>query len=339
MKKPLVSVVVPIFNMEKYVTVALQSVQQQTYTNFEVICVNDGSTDKSIDLVTSLNDKRIRIVNQVNQGLSAARNTGIHHAQGKYIALLDPDDVWLPEKLAQHVAHLENNDDVGISYCPSLFITEEGKLNGLGQFPQLTHVNLKTVMCRNPIGNGSAPVLRKKMLDALSTKLARHSSGRVCFFDENMRQSEDIDFWVYCELHSIYKQAGIATPLTLYRINAGGLSANLAKQYSAWKFCMQKHLKSSPSLVLPHYKKAQAYQYRYLARRAIQSRCRKSALLYLAKSFKSDVSIIIEEPKKTLVTLASALLSLMPKCAYEYCESAVLNLLKQKSMCSNKEAV
>ncbi|WP_394221578.1 glycosyltransferase family 2 protein [Alteromonas gracilis] len=330
MNTPLVSVVMPIFNMQKYVELALLSVKQQTYSNLEIICVNDGSTDNSVDIVEQFDDPRIKLVNQANQGLSAARNTGMSHASGKYIALLDPDDLWLPEKIAQHVAHLERSPEVGISYCPSLFITEEGKRNGLGQFPKLEDISLKTVMCRNPIGNGSAPVIRKAMLDELSIALPRHHSGRTCFFDEAMRQSEDIDFWIYCALNANYKIEGIAKPLTLYRINANGLSANLAKQFRAWEYCMQKHLASAPFKVAPLYKKARAYQYRYLARRAVQSRSTSDAICYLYKAFKSDASIVTEEPKKTFITVASALLSALPGRLYSACEGAVLHMLERR---------
>jgi glycosyltransferase involved in cell wall biosynthesis len=259
--------------MQKYVELALLSVKQQTYSNLEIICVNDGSTDNSVDIVEQFDDPRIKLVNQANQGLSAARNTGVSHASGEYIALLDPDDLWLPEKIAQHVAHLERSPEVGISYCPSLFITEEGKRNGLGQ---------------------------------------------------------DIDFWIYCALNANYKLEGIATPLTLYRINANGLSANLAKQFRAWEFCMQKHLDSAPTKVAPFYNKARAYQYRYLARRAVQSRSTIAAISYLYKAFKSDASIVTEEPKKTLITVASAVLSVLPGRLYSACEGAVLHVLERR---------
>lgn len=339
MNTPLVSVVMPIFNMQKYVKLALLSVQQQTYSNLEIICVNDGSTDESVKIIEQFNDPRIKLVNQQNQGLSAARNTGMSHASGKYIALLDPDDLWLPEKIAQHVAHLERSTDIGISYCPSLFITEEGKRNGLGQFPKLKNISLKTVMCRNPIGNGSAPVIRKAMLDELSIALPRHHSGRTYFFDEAMRQSEDIDFWIYCALNANYKIEGIAQPLTLYRINANGLSANLAKQFCAWEFCMQKHLEASPNEVAQFYQKARAYQYRYLARRAVQSRSTSNAISYLYKAFKSDASILTEEPSKTLITVASALLSVLPERLYSACEGTVLNMLERRKQRSLKAAL
>ncbi|BFT31332.1 glycosyltransferase [Alteromonas sp. D210916BOD_24] len=329
MKMPLVSVVMPVYNMEKYIESSLKSVFEQTFSDYEIVCVDDGSQDGSSAILHAIDDPRLRIVKQHNQGLSAARNTGIYHAKGKYVALLDPDDLWEKDKLSEHVKHLETSNNIGISYCPSLFITEDGNKNGLGQFPKLHNITLKTVMCRNPVGNGSAAVIRKDMLDELAPTLSKHESGRVCFFDESMRQSEDIDFWVYCAIHSSYEFEGIEAPLTLYRINASGLSANLKKQFAAWEFCMEKHLKRAPDTVKPYFNLARAYQYRYLSRRAVQSRSAKDALAYCFKAFKSDTAILREEPGRTLVTLGCALLSLLPGTLYSNVERGVLNTLQR----------
>jgi glycosyltransferase involved in cell wall biosynthesis len=106
-----VSVIIPVYKTEKYVEAAVASVLNQTYQNLEIIVVDDGSPDDSLKLVRQFDDPRIRIIEQENRGLAGARNTGIRHAVGEYIAFLDSDDVWLPEKLAKHVKHLET--------CPS----------------------------------------------------------------------------------------------------------------------------------------------------------------------------------------------------------------------------
>ena len=92
----MISVVIPLYNKEKQIANTLRSVFAQTYTDYEIIVVNDGSTDNSVAVVESLNDPRIRLIHQKNAGVSAARNRGIEEARGEYIALLDGDDEWKP---------------------------------------------------------------------------------------------------------------------------------------------------------------------------------------------------------------------------------------------------
>src|SRR3989441_12330 len=113
---PRVSVVIPVYNGERYLADAIQSVLDQTYQNFEVIVVDDGSTDESAEVAQRFGEA-IRYVHQANGGVCKARNTGIAAAQGGYVAFLDQDDLWLPDKLATQVAYLDGHPEVGAVYC------------------------------------------------------------------------------------------------------------------------------------------------------------------------------------------------------------------------------
>ncbi|MBL4815858.1 MAG: glycosyltransferase family 2 protein, partial [Shewanella sp.] len=107
---PRVSVIMPIYNGQHFVESAINSVLMQSFTDFELILVNDSSTDKSLAICRSIQDHRIRIVNHTqNKGIAAARNTGIRHAIGRYIALLNSADMWHPDKLKMHVKHLSQS--------------------------------------------------------------------------------------------------------------------------------------------------------------------------------------------------------------------------------------
>src|SRR5579864_8740685 len=112
---PQVSVVIPAYNAARFLGDAIQSVLNQTYSNFEVVVVNDGSTDDTESVVRSFGD-RLFYVKQANKGVSAARNEGIKRARGQYVAFLDSDDVWLPTKLAEQIPFLEQNPEVGLVY-------------------------------------------------------------------------------------------------------------------------------------------------------------------------------------------------------------------------------
>ena len=96
---PKISVIVPIYGAEKWIEATVKSVLAQTLTDFELILVDDGSPDRSIEICESFDDPRIRIVRQENRGLPGARNTGIRHAKGELLAFLDADDIWRSDKL------------------------------------------------------------------------------------------------------------------------------------------------------------------------------------------------------------------------------------------------
>lgn len=113
-ESPLVSLIVPAYNAEKYIAQTIRSVIDQTLTAWELIIVNDGSTDSTPEAVAAFDDSRIKVIEQPNSGVSAARNTGLDEARGKYITFLDADDVLPPHSLQSRVAFLETRDDVGL---------------------------------------------------------------------------------------------------------------------------------------------------------------------------------------------------------------------------------
>jgi glycosyltransferase involved in cell wall biosynthesis len=108
---PFYTIIIPLYNKEAHIKATLDSVLAQTFENFEVIIVNDGSTDRSMDIISTFKDKRIQIINKKNEGVSTARNLGIKNAKGDFIAFLDADDIWYPthlEDLKNLIAHFPN---------------------------------------------------------------------------------------------------------------------------------------------------------------------------------------------------------------------------------------
>lgn len=303
---PTVSVVMPVYNVEAYVAEAIDSVLAQTYADFELIVVDDGGSDRSMDIVRGYQDPRIRIVTQANRGLAGARNTGILEALGVYIALLDSDDRWLPEKLALHVIHLDNNPDVGVSFSPSRFIDRDGHPMRLVQTPKLDGIEASDIFCRNPVGNGSAPVIR---LAALQSVAFPHPEepNRMCYFDESLRQSEDIEMWLRLSVAGGVRFAGIEPALTEYRVNGGGLSSQVVRQYQSWEQVVSRLNNYAAEFAGKHVSRARAYQLRYLARRAVQLGDPGMALALLREAMASNRRPLLEEPVKTMVTVAAAL--------------------------------
>ena len=305
-EQPRVSVVMPVYNVEAYVAEAITSVLAQTLPDFELIIVDDGGNDGSMDICRGFDDPRIRIISQANRGLAGARNTGIAAARAPYIALLDSDDRWLPDKLALHVIHLDNTPEIGVSYCPSRFIDEAGNPLRLGQRPRLDGVTPAHIFCRNPVGNGSVPVIRSEALDTI---VFRHPTEplRNCWFDESLRQSEDIELWTRLAVCGNVRFAGIAPALTEYRLGRGGLSAQILRQYESWEGIVTRLTRHAPDFINAHVDRARAYQLRYLARRAVQLGDPGMAIALLRASRASSFGPLLEEPVKSLITLLAAL--------------------------------
>lgn len=326
---PVVSVVIPMYNVEAYIEQSLNSVLNQTFQHFEIICVDDGGSDNTVDIVSRYQDPRIRIVSQTNRGLAGARNTGIARARGQFIALLDADDYWAPEKLEAHVLHLRRNADIGISYSASWFVSETGKPLGIGQFPKLTDVDAKHIFCRNPIGNGSAAVIRRELLEEIKQGHWEGTNLRHVWFNESLRQSEDIEFWLRVALNTTWLFEGLAQPMTFYRVNASGLSANLEKQFASWQYAVSKNTQGHESFMQQWRSLAEAYQYRYLARRAVQSGNALQAIKLSFKAILTDIRVLIEEPQRTFLTCGCALLSILPKTMYNKLESWFMQNVQQ----------
>jgi glycosyltransferase involved in cell wall biosynthesis len=128
MKNPKVSIIMPVYNGEKYLREAIESILNQTFNDFELIIINDGSTDKTEEIIKPyLNNDRIRYFKQNNQGYSAACNQGYLFAKGKYICFQDCDDISLPNRLKEEVEILENNVEIELVYSSAIFLDDDGK--------------------------------------------------------------------------------------------------------------------------------------------------------------------------------------------------------------------
>lgn len=323
MKK--VSVIIPVYKAEKYIDATVKSVLEQTHKNLEILIIDDASPDKSIDICKKFTDSRIKIIHQENRGLAGARNTGIRYAQGEYLAFLDADDLWLPEKLEKHVAHLDSLPKVGVSFSRSTFIDDEGRPLGLYQMPQLRDITLPQVLCRNPISNGSAAVIRKEVFADIKFQDNLHGTVEDFYFDERFRQSEDIECWIRIAIQTNWQIEGIAEALTLYRVNSGGLSANTLQQLDSWEKVIEKTRSYAPEIITQWETLARAYQLRYLSRRAVRLQDGAMAVKLVNRALATNWRILFKEPRRTFLTLAAAyLVLLLPQSLYGQIEAFAL---------------
>ena len=311
---PTVTVVMPVYNTAAYVEAAIDSVLDQTFGDIELLIIDDGGSDESITLCRAYTDPRIRIISQANRGLAGARNTGIHQAQGEFIAFLDSDDLWAPEKLTRHVQHLRQNHQIGVSYAASTTIDDEGRPLRIVQRPRIHRVQPHHIFLRNPIGNGSAPVIRRAVFDDIA--FLSDAGDRLSFFDETFRQSEDIECWMRIALTTPWQFEGLKGAYTHYRINEGGLSANVVRQYETWDRVRKKVWAIDARFARRWAPTAEAFQLRYLARRCLRLNDGSLALSLMQDAIARSPSILWREPAKTLATLGAAMaLRAMPSFA------------------------
>ncbi|WP_138466177.1 glycosyltransferase family 2 protein [Poseidonocella sp. HB161398] len=303
---PIASIVVPAYNAAATLPETLSSLLAQTFSDYEIVVVDDGSTDRTAAIARAFGDRRIRLVQQPNRGLAGARNSGIAAARGRYIGFCDADDLWRPGKLAAHVRHLETRPEVGLSFSGSALIDETGTRLRSAQRPRLAGITAAHVFLRNPVGNGSAPVLRREALDAIAFRPADETL-RDWWFDESFRQSEDIECWLRLALTTDWEIEGVPGLLTCYRIAGGGLSAATGRQFDAWERMVAKLEPAAPDFFARRAPAARAYQLRYLARRAVSAGDATQARALLARSFAASLRPLAEEPVKTAVTAAAAL--------------------------------
>ncbi|MBI2048888.1 MAG: glycosyltransferase [Candidatus Liptonbacteria bacterium] len=208
--KPLISIIIPAHNAEKYIKEAVDSALVQTYENVEVIVVDDGSTDGTKNVLEPyVRDGKIKYVYQKNTGLAGARNAGIRTARGEYIAFLDADDLFLPEKVAEQVKVLEENPDYGVCYSDLTHFTD-------GQQRKFFHHRY-----HYPSGNLFELLLHKQFINPLTVFARRSVFEKYGMFDETLRRSEDWDLWLRWS-HAGVKFFYLDKPLAYYRIASGG---------------------------------------------------------------------------------------------------------------------
>lgn len=210
---PQVSVVIPTHNRASTVVRAIRSVLRQTYQNFEIILVDDGSTDSTREVLEHLSDTRLRYIrHDRNLGGGAARNTGIEAARGKYIAFLDSDDEWLPEKLERQVQLLEKSDpSVGVIYSGYSYI-DENTCSIDSRVPRYRGLIIDELLGGNVVGTASTVVVRRSCF------------GGVRRFDSSMLSCQDWDMWI--SLAKNFRFDFVPEILVRYHCDDGGRITN-----------------------------------------------------------------------------------------------------------------
>ncbi len=206
---PRVSVIIPTYNRANYICEAIDSVLSQTYTDYEIMVIDDGSTDNTKGVLQPYSSK-IKYLFQENRGIAAARNYGIRNSTGEFIAMLDSDDQWLPEKLKIQVATISSNPELAFVCSGSYVIDGDGKIIDI--WKKSRKLNSETF----------DNLYKKDFVLTLTVLLRRTHFEAIDGFDDEYKVSQDYELWL--RLAKRYKFYYINLPLAKYRIHGWNIT-------------------------------------------------------------------------------------------------------------------
>ncbi len=250
-----VSVVIPTYNRASLLGEAIKSVLDQTYSDYEIIVVDDGSTDNTRDIVNQFKVENLRYFYQEKKGVSVARNRGIHEARGQYIAFLDSDDLFLPEKLKLQIDLFEKTPELGMVY--GAYTSVDEKENEISIHPARAYPG------------GYKEMLTSCTVATPTVMVKRVVLEQVGAFDEVMSLAEDVDLW--CRIFRYHPIDMIETPVSKVRIHSGGTPRDPEAVLNAYMYLLVKAFRADQSLSWP-FKRRTLARIHYLCAADIYSR-------------------------------------------------------------------
>ena len=281
----MISVIIPTYNNESYLRSAIQSVLCQTYTDYEIIVVDDGSTDNSREIVKTFGDK-VGYLRQENQGLAGARNTGIQNARNSMICLLDADDQWSPSYLQKMVNLASEDPGAAIYYCCAQAVDKYGE-----KLPQVLGCPVK------PPEEMLNVLLRANFLIPSTVMMNYSTIKQGDYFDKNFRRLQDWELWIRL-LKQGYRFVGLPEVLVNYRIHEESLSKDPQGGQQAAMALVRKHFgvdDGKPEFWTSQKRRAFGGTYRYHALMSIQRQEDWDAgSKYLSKAFEVDPTLSLD---------------------------------------------
>jgi glycosyltransferase involved in cell wall biosynthesis len=266
---PDVSVIIPTHNRASSLATAIASALGQYAQDVEIVVVDDASTDNTADVVAQYADSRIKYVRQpVTRGVAAARNEGIRRSSGRFIAFLDDDDEWMPDKLALQLPEFYRDDNVGLVYS--------------GRITILTATGESSVL--NLIGDLETQ-LRLFWITTSTVVVSREGIQRVGLFDEEMPCASDYDMWIRF-WRAGYRTAAVNRPLAKYTVQANALSGDPVKLIAGRTILLTKH-----EAFFAEDRRSQGAHYRRLGLLCWRAGRASKAREAFARSFRSHRSI------------------------------------------------
>ena len=305
MSRPRVSVIIPAFQSESRIVNTLTRLGRQSFSDFEIVVVDDGSTDETAAVVRRMmtGDRRIRLVQQANQGISGARNCGIEGSQGDVLAFLDDDDLWHPRKLELQLARLDAVPGAALVSCYSALIHPDGRLLGW-RFGGAPEGDVYREMLEwDMVSGGSVALVRRRPFE------------EVGGFDATIPDREDWDLWI--RLARRHALTSVPRVLVGYTRRPGSISMSYDRMVDGGRTVLAKARRDDPSIHDAEYRA-------FLARDLFAVACfclidDRPALAgrYLARSLRTGPRVILARPRRCGVIVMLMLRSILPEGLYQ----------------------
>jgi glycosyltransferase involved in cell wall biosynthesis len=291
---PLVSVIIPAYNAEIFIGLTLKSVLSQTYETIEVLVVDDGSLDRTAEIVENFaeKDSRVILLKQQNAGVAAARNLAIQKSRGEYIAPIDADDIWYPEKIEKQVqCMLQADQTVGLVYAWSALIDEEDVI--IGEYSSFYYLNIRSLegyvypamIYTNLLGNGSVPLIRRSCFD------------KIGFYNTNLKEqnAQGCEDWdIYLRLAEFYEFRVVREFLIGYRQVRGSMSKSYDSMARSYDLVMADSKKRHPEIPTYIYNWSASDFSTYILSTTNEYGDDWSTLIWLSKAIKLDFFRLLE---------------------------------------------
>ena len=302
---PSISVIIPAYNAEKTIKETIQSVLNQTWQDFELLIINDGSQDATLEVIESIQDPRIKIFSYPNAGSSASRNRGIAIAKGEYISFIDADDLWTADKLEAQYKALQENSQAAVAYSWTDHIDESGQFLRSGPQQSFTGDVYARLLLEDFIGNGSNPLIRAQAF------------AEVGDFDESLAHSEDWDLWL--RLAARYHFVAVPSPQILYRMCVSSKSFNIKEMEESSLQVIERAVTATPETI-GHLKQASlGNRYKFLTWKALdgtpEQRRALTALRLLWHTIRNDPPLLYKRIVWKVVLKIVIALLLPPQAA------------------------
>ena len=294
----LVSVIIPAYNSESTIQATLDSVRAQSYTQLEIIVIDDGSQDSTVEIVASVAklDARIRWFSYSNAGPAIARNRGIEKATGDFLSFMDADDLWTTDKIEAQLAQLKKCPEAGLAYSFVNWIDGSDEFLRPGSHVKANGYALEQLLVGNFIDNGSNVLIRRDVISAVGK------------FNPQLPPSEDWDMWL--RIAALYQFACIPKVQVLYRVLPTSLSSNVKKLSDTNLAVLDKFFSHHPDLKVKLGTQAYADRYRYFTFKSIEGAPSRQngwlALKFFFKAVSLEPAWWIKRIKLVLIVLIKA---------------------------------
>ncbi|NEP60707.1 MAG: glycosyltransferase [Symploca sp. SIO2G7] len=299
---PTISVIIPAYNAEDTIKETVVSILNQTFTDFELIVINDGSQDSTLEVVSSISDSRIRVFSYSNAGVSAARNRGIAEARGEYISFIDADDLWTSDKLESQLTALQANAQAAVAYSWTDWIDESGQFLRPGSHIKSNGNVYSELLFRDFVASGSNPLIRKEAFT------------KVGGFDESLTPAADWEMWL--RLANKYEFVNVPAAQILYRVSPNSMSANIWRMEAESLAIIDRAFAQGAESLQSLKKQVLGERYKYLTLKAVEGKLERkrglSAARFFWQAIRYDPSWLTRIKLMSILILKISLATVLP---------------------------